>query len=308
MTSAKMSVLHSRVLPLSAAVIMLSVSTNGVYAMRATGIARSPLGGGRSSERPPCRSGCAVLLAKKSKKKSGGSKQKKSGFAWAADFENKPADNSTLRPLAELVASSYRARTGSVIDGSLDRGTDIPKAVWSAGACVLAIAKDDAADAAVCTYANAAACEALGYPAFDGYKSVIDAQIGLATGTGDKKFESGYSKSVERGGDLGKIELTDVERWALEKPAIVDGKLSSQTVGVAYKFESWVECSDGYVCSPGGVRTAPDMSVAELEAAVAAQGAEVRRLKEEEGLANSDPQVKSAVAELLRLKALLEAA
>ena len=35
----------------------------------------------------------------------------------------------------------------------------------------------------------------------------------------------------------------------------------------------------------------------------AAQAAEVRRLKEEEGLANADPRVEAAVAELLRLKA-----
>ena len=40
-----------------------------------------------------------------------------------------------------------------------------------------------------------------------------------------------------------------------------------------------------------------------LSPAAAAQAAEVRRLKEEEGLANSDPRVEAAVAELLRLKA-----
>ena len=43
-----------------------------------------------------------------------------------------------------------------------------------------------------------------------------------------------------------------------------------------------------------------------LSPAAAAQAAEVRRLKEEEGLGNSDPRVEAAVAELLRLKALLE--
>ena len=40
-----------------------------------------------------------------------------------------------------------------------------------------------------------------------------------------------------------------------------------------------------------------------LSPAAAAQAAEVRRLKEEEGLGNSDPRVEAAVAELLRLKA-----
>ena len=42
---------------------------------------------------------------------------------------------------------------------------------------------------------------------------------------------------------------------------------------------------------------------AEQQAAVDAQAAEVRRLKEEEGLGKEDPKVAAAVAELLRLKA-----
>ena len=44
-----------------------------------------------------------------------------------------------------------------------------------------------------------------------------------------------------------------------------------------------------------------------LEAAITAQGAAVRRLKEELGLTNADEKVKEAVSELLRLKALQEA-
>ena len=46
------------------------------------------------------------------------------------------------------------------------------------------------------------------------------------------------------------------------------------------------------------------LSPEEVVAAVEAQGKEVRRLKDE-GLGNKDPQVAAAVAELLRLKALL---
>ena len=49
---------------------------------------------------------------------------------------------------------------------------------------------------------------------------------------------------------------------------------------------------------------APAMSPEDVVAAVDAQGKEVRRLKDE-GLGNKDPQVAAAVAELLRLKALL---
>ena len=51
--------------------------------------------------------------------------------------------------------------------------------------------------------------------------------------------------------------------------------------------------------------TAAELSPEEVVAAVDAQGKEVKRLKGEEGLGNKDPQVAAAVAELLRLKALL---
>ena len=102
------------------------------------------------------------------------------------------------------------------------------------------------------------------------------------------------------------IALEDAQRWTLDKMAIVDGKLASSTVGVAYCFETWIHVADGFSCSPGGVRTPPALDAAEVEAAVTAQGALVRKLKEEDGLANGDPAVKAAVAELLRLKAVLE--
>ena len=48
------------------------------------------------------------------------------------------------------------------------------------------------------------------------------------------------------------------------------------------------------------------IDTASIEEAVAAQAAEVRRLKEDEGLGNKDEAVVAAVAELLRLKAELE--
>ena len=53
--------------------------------------------------------------------------------------------------------------------------------------------------------------------------------------------------------------------------------------------------------------TAAELSpeVAAAVAAVDAQAKEVSRLKGDEGLGNKDPQVEAAVAELLRLKALL---
>lgn len=236
------------------------------------------------------------MLAKSKKK---GKAPKKSGFAWAANFENKPAENATVRELAELVVSQYRTRTGKTLHRKIDQSSDIPKALWSAPIAVLAVSKV-ADGSVVCTYANQAACEALGHPAADGYKSVMDAPSDLAASSGDSKFESGYSKK------LGGIALEDAQRWTLDKMAIVDGKLASSTVGVAYCFETWIDVADGFICSPGGVRTPPALDAAEVEAAVTAQGALVRKLKEEDGLANGDPAVKAAVAELLRLKAVLE--
>ena len=47
------------------------------------------------------------------------------------------------------------------------------------------------------------------------------------------------------------------------------------------------------------------MDPASVQAAVDEQAALIRKLKEEDGLGNSDAPVKEAVAELLRLKALL---
>ena len=52
---------------------------------------------------------------------------------------------------------------------------------------------------------------------------------------------------------------------------------------------------------------APAAAENDLDAAVAAQGALVRKLKEVDGLTNGDAAVKEAVAELKRLKALVPA-
>lgn len=256
-----------------------------------------------------------VALAKKGGKKGGGKKKgspKKSGFEWASTFESKPFENATMRELAEVLASTHRTRTGRSLHASLDMSTDVPKSVWSAPIAALVVAAaDDGGGLSTCRYANLAACEALGFPSKDGYKSVIDCPIELASSCGADKYESGYTKRLACPGAASDeprvIRLEDAQRWVLEKAAIVDGKLVSQPIGFAYAFEEWVEEADGFVCRPGGVRSAPQMSAEELEAAIAAQGAEVRRLKEVEGLANADSEVKEAVAELLRLKAMQDA-
>ena len=73
---------------------------------------------------------------------------------------------------------------------------------------------------------------------------------------------------------------------------------------MCYAWERW-ELADGTTCKPGGERIAPSIDPADVAAALDVQAALVRRLKEEEGLTNADAEVKVAVAELLRLKALL---
>ena len=70
--------------------------------------------------------------------------------------------------------------------------------------------------------------------------------------------------------------------------------------------QAWVRDEDGALCRPGGIVEAPPIDPAEIQAKIDAQAAVVRYLKEEQGLGNSDPEVKAAVTELLRLKALLE--
>ena len=253
-----------------------------------------------------------LLAKKKGGKKKGGGGQKKSGMAWAQDFEIKPTDSAALRELAELLVSSYRTRTGKTLDRSLDRATDTPKALWAAPLCVMVV-RTSAKGNSIVEYANPAACEAHGLEAKDGYKQLMDKPTGLASGLSEGKYESGYSKKIVQvggpaDGEPSSVTLRDVERWQLEKMAVVDGKLATEAIGLAYAWEAWEE-ADGTTCKPGGERIAPSMDPADVQAAVDAQGAKIRQLKDPEGggLTNKDPEVMEAVAELQRLKALLPA-
>ena len=105
--------------------------------------------------------------------------------------------------------------------------------------------------------------------------------------------------------------MQKAKRWAISKMAVVDGELVTEDQGVGYAFEAWVRDADGALCKPGGIVEAPPIDPAEIQAKIngrhssSAQAAVVRDLKEEQGLGNSDPEVKAAVAELLRLKAML---
>lgn len=277
------------------------------------------------------------LLAKK---KGGGGKKggkggkgkgaKQSGFAWASSFELKPFEASALREMAEQGCRTYQTRTGQPLDPVLSDAADLPKALWtlpvafvivgpsaqakeaSGGPPPAAPPEEEEADAAdapadgaavdeaaaaepVYLYANLAAIEALG---FADWQTCIGAAAELPEDMAEK-YQSGYQKKVGKK----KVMLLDASRWCIEKAAVQDGKLVTSRVGLCYAWREW-EDAEGMICEPGGKRREPDLTPEEIEAALEAQGVEVRRLKEEEGLGNQDPQVKEAVAELLRLKAL----
>mmetsp|Transcript_8452 Transcript_8452/g.14927 ORF Transcript_8452/g.14927 Transcript_8452/m.14927 type:complete len:351 (+) Transcript_8452:44-1096(+) len=126
---------------------------------------------------------------------------------------------------------------------------------------------------------------------------------------GEKRYEGGYKKKIlrrqdEQGKDAS-ISIVDAHRWALEKPGLVDGKLVTHEIGVAYAWERWT-VGEGVICSPGG-KSVPLLKTEDLENSITKQAMAIRTLKEEQGLGNKDPEVIDAVEELLRLKDMLAA-
>ena len=234
----------------------------------------------------------AVAISAKGKKGKKGKKQKqqkKSGMDWARDFEVMPYDSSALRPLASDAAGAFEARTGKPLDASLAGAGDLPKALYKAPVCVMVVSGETIA------YANDAACE------FAGKKHTE--LIGSAT-TLPATVADGYDSSYEK--KLDGNTMQKAKRWAISKMAVVDGELVTEDQGVGYAFEAWIREEDGALCKPGGIVEAPPIDPAEIQAKVDSQAGVVRDLKEEQGLGNGDPEVKAAVAELLRLKGLLE--
>ena len=243
-----------------------------------------------------CTAGRIVAVSAKGKKGKKGKKQKqpkKSGMEWAKDFEVMPYDSSVLRPLADAAAGAFEARTGKPLDASLAGAGDLPKALYKAPVCVMVVAAGD--DGSAITYANDAACEFAGkkHTEFIGSATALPATV--ADG-----YDSSYEKKLDGN------TMQKAKRWAISKMAVVDGELVTEDQGVGYAFSSWVRDEDGALCKPGGIVEAPPVDPAEIQAKIDAQAAVVRDLKEEQGLGNSDPEVKAAVAELLRLKGLLE--
>ena len=260
------------------------------------------------------------LFAKKKKgKKKQNKNNKKSGFEWANSFTLKPFESTALRELAATACASFEGRTGKALCDELKGATDIPKTLWNSNsiACVVVVPDiDDDSDSPLVKYANVAALETVGlkpdeFEKFiasttEGDKISQEVTISLPTEIkGEKSYERNYNKKIIRE-DEGRssISIQNAHRWAIEKSAFLDGKFVTETVGIAYAWNSWLE-GDSTVCKPGGIRELK-IDVEELERTIQAQGDAIRELKEVQGFSNKDPEVAEAVQELLRLKALLE--
>lgn len=266
------------------------------------------------------------LFAKKKKGKKKQKSKKESGFAWASSFTLKPYESASLRDLASTACASFEGRTGKPLIEEAKTSLDVPKTLWEAplGCVIVGEGPGDgeSADArAIVQYANAAALEMVGLASdqFEQLLATKDPESGEWKASakvntfldlpssigGGKAYESGYNKKVIRGGvDGADVAIENAHRWVLAKSTLVDGKFITETLGIAYAFDSWVEGGDT-VCRPGGAREMR-IDIDSFEDRIKAQGEAIRELKEVRGLGNKDPEVSSAVQVLLDLKALQE--
>ena len=108
---------------------------------------------------------------------------------------------------------------------------------------------------------------------------------------------------IDTGAGTGAVDISieNGQCWRLEKSALIDGKFTTDTIGVACAWNSWLEGEDT-ICSPGGIRET-NINVDDIEEKMKSQGETIH--KEVQGFTNKRPEVVDAVQELLRLKALL---
>ena len=79
----------------------------------------------------------------------------------------------------------------------------------------------------------------------------------------------------------------------------------TETIGVTYAWNSWLEGEDKICSPPGGIRETNIHVDHGIEEKIKSQGETIREHKEVQGFTNKSPEVVDAVQELLRLKALL---
>mmetsp|Transcript_18795 Transcript_18795/g.59083 ORF Transcript_18795/g.59083 Transcript_18795/m.59083 type:complete len:267 (-) Transcript_18795:148-948(-) len=247
------------------------------------------------SETGATRSLVARYATKGGKKKKPKKKQPKtSGMEWARSFVVMPYDSVPLRELVTAALSAHDSKCGRTLDPSLTASGNPPKALWSAPVALVVVNEERI------EYVNEAATEAL-RTALNATNATHAELVGAESpfpSSMPKAFESSYKKKV------GDVMLPDVTRWTVDKMTLTDGNLGTVNLGVAYAFRQW-QLPEGTICEPGGVRKEPTPEPDQVEAMIAEQAAFVRRLKEVDGRTNKDPAVVEAVAELLRLKALL---
>ena len=276
----------------------------------------------------PGRVGTSVLKLNAKKKGKSSGKPAKGGMAWALDFKVNPYESTALRALVESAVSCYQTRTGKPLHKDFVGVADMPKALWGSPVAFIVVRNDDASGESkegppLVLYANRAGLEVLRVAKPDkDFDKVIDQRpMGLRLPSSmpeaSSQFESGYTKKLlVRGDETPDVTVKNAARWLVQKAVMKDGMLTMDTCGLAYAFNEWHEDDSsndlGYViCRPGGVREVPEpppLSPEELEAAITVQAANVRTLKEEEGLAKGDTKLDAAIKELLRLKAELAAA
>jgi len=275
----------------------------------------------------PLLSRCHGIVSLAKKKGGKGKKKNKKDrgptFAEIANFEVKPAEGAELRELAETTVSSYSSRSGGKsLWKTRTRSSDTPKALWAEPLAVMVVKEAESSDTpAEVVYANQAALEMHGL-ASDGYKTLFGSPSTLPVKMHPKKYESGYSKKLTIAADglqLDKsgadenattVKMLEAERWLLEKMAVVDGKLATQSLGVAYAWDTW-QLANGMLAKPGGELFEPEEppeplpSREEAQASLDKVAASIRKLKGEDGKTNQDPEVVELVVELKKLKEIL---
>lgn len=304
-----------------------------------------------------------LLFAKSNKKKTkkaggnnnksgGGGGTKSSGFEWAKSFTITPYEGKAYREIASLACASFEGRTGSPLSPNVKVVADIPKALWKAPnvACLVVDKYNEQGIGhngdtnMIIKYANEVALETLGlkpdeFESILGYMdpdtnewcqpkspfapvlSFLDLPFEMK---GTKKYESGYMKKMIKSPERD-VTIQNAHRWLLEKGGIVDGKFVSQTIGVAYAWDTWIldiknegdndgeskttptptTTTTSYVCHGGGIRK-EQIDIEELKEKISTQGNYIRQLKEQQGMGNQDSQVIDAVQILLKLKSQLK--
>ena len=222
------------------------------------------------------------------------------------------------------ICGSYKDKTGEkLLDGTI-LVQEAAKALWNAP---FVCASHDASD--VFNYGNKAALSLwrLSWDEFVGLPSTKSAEDDESVQSErrellDRAAKDGYIKDysgIRQTSDGRKFKINGATVWTITDK---DGKKTGQAV--RFDTFSWLG-DDGeeeeMIVREGGeivpkksiaadassdVKEIPSaVEVAEASAAVEAQAAEVRRLKEEDGLDNSSPAVQAGVASLMEKKAVL---